>query len=105
MSSRRYCAASVGVRTGPNSFGLGGQRLLTSVAAGIPGVENRRPALNEPGDIDNNAAAHIKSAIIGPSETIPIKENKLVMGTWQDIMLCEFDGPKQRKVIVKIIEG
>ncbi len=54
--------------------------------------------------IDNNAAAHIKSAIIGPSEAIPIKDNKLQLGKWQDIMLCDFDGPRQRKIYVKIIK-
>ncbi|NQU78916.1 YjbQ family protein, partial [Candidatus Woesearchaeota archaeon] len=42
-------------------------------------------------NIDNNAAAHIKAAIIGPSETIPVNDGKLVMGTWQDIFLCCFD--------------
>lgn len=55
--------------------------------------------------IDNNGAAHIKSAIIGPSVTIPIKNSSLLLGTWQGIMLCEFDGPRKRKVIVKIVES
>ncbi len=51
--------------------------------------------------IDNNAAAHIKASIIGPSETIPIKDNKLDLGTWQSIAFCEFDGPRtNRKIIV-----
>ncbi|MFH1133879.1 MAG: secondary thiamine-phosphate synthase enzyme YjbQ [Nanoarchaeota archaeon] len=55
--------------------------------------------------IDGNAAAHIKAAIIGPSETIPIREGKLALGTWQDIFLCDFDGPRQRKVLVTIIKA
>ena len=55
--------------------------------------------------IDNNADAHIKAAIIGPSETIVIEKGELVLGTWQSLMLCDFDGPKKRKVIVKIIKG
>ncbi|MEM3408059.1 MAG: secondary thiamine-phosphate synthase enzyme YjbQ [Candidatus Micrarchaeia archaeon] len=50
--------------------------------------------------VDGNGAAHIKSAIIGPSVTIPFKNGKLLLGTWQGIMLCEFDGPRERKVIV-----
>ncbi len=54
-------------------------------------------------DIDNNAAAHIKSSIMGSSETIPIENGKLILGTWQDIFLCEFDGPRKRKVIVTLI--
>ena len=53
--------------------------------------------------IDNNAASHIKAAIIGPSETIPIKDNKLDLGTWQSIAFCEFDGPRSnRKIIITI---
>lgn len=50
--------------------------------------------------VDGNGAAHIKSAIIGPEKAIPIKDGKLVLGTWQGIMLCEFDGPRERRVIV-----
>ena len=53
--------------------------------------------------IDNNAVSHIKAAIIGPSETIPIKNSKLLLGTWQQIAFCEFDGPRSnRKVIITI---
>jgi len=53
--------------------------------------------------IDNNAASHIKAAIIGPSETIPIKDNKLALGTWQSIAFCEFDGPRNnRRIIITI---
>lgn len=51
--------------------------------------------------IDGNGAAHIKSAIVGPSESIPIKDGKLQLGTWQSIMLCDFDGPRRRRVIVE----
>ena len=54
--------------------------------------------------LDNNAASHIKSAIIGPSETIPISNGELVLGTWQDIFLCEFDGPRKRRIITTIIK-
>jgi secondary thiamine-phosphate synthase enzyme len=52
--------------------------------------------------IDDNAAAHIKAAIVGPSETVPVKERKLMLGTWQSLMLVEFDGPRERKVFVQI---
>ena len=55
--------------------------------------------------IDGNADAHIKSAILGPSETIPIKNNKLNLGKWQSVMMAELDGPRNdRKIIVTIIE-
>jgi len=53
-------------------------------------------------NIDNNASAHIKSAIIGCSQVIPIEDNKLTLGKWQAIMLAEFDGPKTRTIIVQI---
>lgn len=52
--------------------------------------------------IDDNAAAHIKAAILGPSETVPVKNGRLMLGTWQSIMLMEFDGPRRRRVIVQI---
>jgi secondary thiamine-phosphate synthase enzyme len=52
--------------------------------------------------VDDNAAAHIKAAIVGPSETIPIAGGKLSLGTWQNVFLCEFDGPRaSRRVIVR----
>jgi secondary thiamine-phosphate synthase enzyme len=50
--------------------------------------------------IDNNASAHIKSAMIGCSQIIPIEDNKLTLGRWQAIMLAEFDGPRTRNVII-----
>lgn len=54
--------------------------------------------------IDGNADAHIKSAILGPSETVPVKNGKLSLGRWQSIMFAELDGPRSdRQVIVTII--
>ena len=54
--------------------------------------------------IDGNADSHIKSAILGPSETIPIKNGELDLGQWQSIMFVELDGPRSnRKIIVSII--
>jgi secondary thiamine-phosphate synthase enzyme len=54
--------------------------------------------------VDNNAAAHIKAAIIGPSETIPIVDVRLPLGRWQNIFLCDFDGPRSsRRVVVSIM--
>lgn len=54
--------------------------------------------------IDGNGDAHIKSGTIGCSETIPIKENELELGTWQGITFCEFDGPRTRTILVKVIQ-
>ncbi len=53
--------------------------------------------------IDSNGAAHIKASIIGPSEIVPIKNGKLMLGRWQDIMLADFDGPKKREIFINII--
>jgi secondary thiamine-phosphate synthase enzyme len=52
--------------------------------------------------IDSNGAAHLKSAILGPSETIPIHNGRLTLGTWQAVMFVELDGPRDRKVIVTV---
>lgn len=54
--------------------------------------------------IDGNADAHVKSAILGPSETIPIKNSELGLGRWQSVMFVELDGPRHdRKIIITII--
>jgi|SRR3989338_643279 len=54
--------------------------------------------------IDGNADAHIKSAIFGPSETIPIKDGELQLGRWQALMFVELDGPRSnRQIIVTVI--
>ena len=54
--------------------------------------------------IDDNAHAHIKAAILGPSETVPVENGALKLGTWQAVMLLEFDGPRaERKVAVRIL--
>ncbi len=54
--------------------------------------------------VDDNAAAHIKAAIVGPSETIPVAGGRLALGTWQNVFLCEFDGPRSaRRVHVTVV--
>ena len=54
--------------------------------------------------IDDNAAAHIKSAIVGPSESIPVEDGRLALGRWQNVFFCEFDGPRgERKITVTIV--
>lgn len=54
--------------------------------------------------VDNNAQAHIKAAVLGASETIPVEDGGLVLGTWQGLMLVEFDGPRsQRRIAVNVI--
>lgn len=52
---------------------------------------------------EGNSAAHIKSTVIGPSQTFIIEGGQLALGTWQGLFFCEFDGPRTRKVWIKII--
>ena len=54
--------------------------------------------------IDGNGDAHLKAGIVGPSETIPIRDGELLLGTWQGIFFCEFDGPRrERQVLVTLL--
>jgi secondary thiamine-phosphate synthase enzyme len=54
---------------------------------------------------EGNSDAHIKASLVGSSVTAIIHNSKLVLGTWQGIFFCEFDGPRSRKFMVKIIES
>jgi len=53
---------------------------------------------------EGNSTAHLKSSCVGASQTVIITDSKLLLGTWQGIYFCEFDGPRQRKYFVKIME-
>lgn len=52
---------------------------------------------------EGNSHAHIKSSVLGNEKTIIIKDGKLLLGKWQGIYFCEFDGPRSRKIYIKII--
>jgi secondary thiamine-phosphate synthase enzyme len=54
--------------------------------------------------LEGNSPAHIKSTLMGSSELIAIENRRLVLGTWQGIFFCEFDGPRTRKVDIRIME-
>jgi len=54
--------------------------------------------------LEGNSPAHIKSTLVGPSEIVAIENDRLVLGTWQGIFFCEFDGPRTRKVHVRLIK-
>ena len=55
---------------------------------------------------DNNGDSHLKAGLVGPSETIPIVNGKMGLSTWQNIFVCEFDGPRSaRNILVTIIEA
>jgi secondary thiamine-phosphate synthase enzyme len=53
--------------------------------------------------MEGNSDAHIKSALIGSDRVIPVKNSKLLLGRWQKIFFCEFDGPRQRTVTIAVI--
>lgn len=52
--------------------------------------------------VDDNGAAHLKAAFLGPSETIPVADGRLLLGTWQGIALVECDGPREREIVVDV---
>ena len=54
---------------------------------------------------EENSDAHIKSSLVGCSVTVPFENGKLLLGRWQGIYLCEFDGPRERKVIVRMMNA
>ncbi|MGP4039377.1 secondary thiamine-phosphate synthase enzyme YjbQ [Gracilibacillus sp. D59] len=55
--------------------------------------------------MEGNTAAHLKVSTVGHNQTMAIANGRLVLGTWQGIYFCEFDGPRHRKFHVKVIEG
>jgi secondary thiamine-phosphate synthase enzyme len=55
--------------------------------------------------LEGNSPAHIKASIIGSSRTVFIRNGRLCLGTWQGIFLCEFDGPRRRRVWVELLRS
>jgi secondary thiamine-phosphate synthase enzyme len=70
--------------------------ILEALDRAVPVKANYRHA-------EGNSAAHVKSSLVGASELIIIENGRLVLGTWQSIFFCEFDGPRTRKVFIKFI--
>jgi secondary thiamine-phosphate synthase enzyme len=54
---------------------------------------------------EGNSDAHIKTSLFGPSLTLVISGGRPILGTWQAVYFCEFDGPRERSVVVKCVEG
>lgn len=54
---------------------------------------------------EGNSDAHIKSTLVGVSQSLPVAGGRLLLGTWQGIFFCEFDGPRKRKIFVKVVNG
>ena len=55
--------------------------------------------------VEGNSHAHLKSSLVGASEVIPISNGSLMLGTWQGVYICEFDGPRHRRFIVQIVRS
>lgn len=71
----------------------------------INGLNQLIPLKNGYRHLEGNSAAHIKSSLIGSSEQVIIRGGRLLLGTWQGLYFCEFDGPRSRKLLVKLIDG
>jgi secondary thiamine-phosphate synthase enzyme len=54
---------------------------------------------------EGNSDSHVKTSLMGPSLTVVVSGGRLVLGTWQGVYLCEFDGPRERRVAVQLLEA
>jgi secondary thiamine-phosphate synthase enzyme len=72
------------------------------IGVGLDHISPQRPEYRHS---EGNSPAHLKSSLVGASQFVPVAEGRLVLGTWQGIYLAEFDGPRRRKVLVKMMEG
>ncbi len=68
-------------------------------------LEKMAPTSGDYLHTEGNSHAHIKATLVGSSQAVFIKSKKLALGTWQGIFFCEFDGPRNRKVFLKILDG
>ena len=71
-------------------------------------LENAVPARAARGEYrhaEGNSDAHVKASLVGSSATLIVRGGNLVLGTWQGVFLCEFDGPRRRTVHLKVIPG
>lgn len=71
----------------------------------ILGMDKIFPDMREFRHAEGNSDAHLKSSSVGASETIIVTKGKPLLGTWQGIYFCEFDGPRRRKFYVKLLRG
>lgn len=69
------------------------------------GLDEAFPDRREFRHMEGNSSAHLKSSSVGPTLNLIIEKGRLVLGVWQGVYFCEFDGPRNRKYFVKIIEG
>jgi secondary thiamine-phosphate synthase enzyme len=71
------------------------QDIITELNKMVPFEDNYK-------HMEGNAAAHIKASLVGSSETILVEAGRLQLGTWQGIFFCEFDGPRNRRALIRI---
>lgn len=71
----------------------------------INGMDKIFPDMSTFRHIEGNSDAHLKSSSVGASETVIVTGGRLLLGTWQGIYFCEFDGPRKRKFYVKLLRG
>ena len=90
---------TAGITINENADPMVSQDILLIVDEIIPFVDHRYQHM------EDNSAAHVKACLFGSSESVIIEKGELVFGTWQGIFLCEFDGPRNRKIYAKILEG
>lgn len=69
------------------------------------GLEKAFPKSNNYLHMEGNSHAHIKASLMGSSCTIIIENGELKLGTWQGVYFCEFDGPRTRKIYIKVMRG
>jgi len=69
----------------------------------IMGINKLIPLRDDYRHLEGNSSAHIKSSLFGASETLIINNGTLLLGTWQGIYFCEFDGPRQRRVHIQTV--
>lgn len=69
----------------------------------LEGLKKLAPLHNNYKHIEGNSDSHIKTSLIGQSVTVIVEKKQLQLGTWQSIWFCEFDGPRKRRVWVKLI--
>ncbi|MEM0022537.1 MAG: secondary thiamine-phosphate synthase enzyme YjbQ [Archaeoglobaceae archaeon] len=77
-------------------------RLLEDIVSAMDKIVPRNSNYRH-NEIDNNADAHIKASLLGNSVILPFRDSKLQLGTWQRVLFVEFDGPRTRKVYVKVL--
>lgn len=70
----------------------------------IAGLSRAFPERDDYRHMEGNSHSHLRTSCVGPSQTLIVSDGDLLLGTWQGLFLCEFDGPRTRRVAVKVAE-